>query len=219
MGPVPQRQDRFSSRWHKGLTGVGALFCVAAALMVPFAYPTQTLWYKTGMDKILLIAGQLIGLLAMVLLGGQIVLALRPIFLERLFGAALLMRWHRGNGVLATGLAFGHALLVLIPEGLATLPIGWTFWPEMTGAAVLLLLLGTTVISRFRAALRFEYRRWRLFHRPLGYLIVALVPLHVLFVSESFAGGPPRVGLLIGVLLLFAMAFVTWFHRGRSNQH
>jgi predicted ferric reductase len=115
MGPVPQRQDRFSSRWHKGLTGVGALFCVAAALMVPFAYPTQTLWYKTGMDKILLIAGQLMGLLAMVLLGGQIVLALRPIFLERLFGAALLMRWHRGNGVLATGLAFGHALLVLIP--------------------------------------------------------------------------------------------------------
>lgn len=192
LGIPPQ----FSTIFCKVVVLFGAALLLGGALAVPFYYETQTLWYKTGADKVMLRSGQLAGLFVLVLLVGQILLALRVKFFEHLFGGARLMRWHQLNGVLIFFIACSHVLLVLAPEGFDNLPIGKKYWPEMIGGLLLLFLLTMVVTSRFRSWLQLGYARWRMLHRPMGYLSLVLGFCHVLFVSESFAGGLPRVVLL-----------------------
>jgi predicted ferric reductase len=180
----------------KFLVILGWAVIVAAAFTVPFYYETQTLWYKTGADKVMLRAGQLAGLLALVLLISQIILSLRVRFLEALFGGANLIRWHRANGLLIGCLALSHIILVLAPEGFDNLPIGIKYWPEMVGGGLFLLIFMTVILSHFRSSLKLDYKKWRLMHMPLGYLILVLVLIHVVFVSESFEQGIPRIILL-----------------------
>jgi len=188
--------SRFPANVFRAFVMLAAGALLAAAASVPFCYETQTLWYKTGIDKVLLRAGQLAGLLALVLLLGQILLVLRIRFGEILFGGARLLRWHRRNGVLLFLTACSHLVLVLAPEGFDNLPIGRKHWPEMTGGLLLLLLLITVCTSQFRAWLRLDYGRWLLLHKPSGSLALVLATVHVLFVSESFGQGLPRAALL-----------------------
>lgn len=179
-----------------------AFFCIvaaallAAALAVPFYYETETLWYKTGIDKVLLRAGQLAGLLALVLLLGQLLLAQRTRVGDYLFGGPRLLRWHRRNGLVLFLVACSHLVLVLAPEGFDNLPIGGKYWPEMTGGLLLLLLLITVCTSRFRSWLRLDFASWRRLHGPSGYLAPVLATVHVLNVCESFGQGLPRTALL-----------------------
>ena len=190
---------------------------LAGALALPFLYETQTLWYKTGADKTMLRAGHLLGMLALFLLIVQVLLAVRARSLEQVFGAATLLRWHRANGVLIALVAAGHVPLVQLPEGLGNLPIGWKYWPEMTGGVLFLLLLVTVVTSRYRAGLRIDFARWRRLHRPAGYLALALVFIHVLFVSDAFAQGLPRAALIAVFLLLAVIIAVTLWARRRPK--
>ncbi len=192
----------------------GGLVCcffvfLGGSLAVPFYFETQTLWYKTGLDKVMLRTGQLAGLFTLVLLVLQIVLALRGRFLQDLFGGVKnTLRWHRTNGLLIAGAALCHVILVLAPDGIGNLPIGAKYWPEMVGEGLFLLLLATVLSSHYRAALRLNYTLWRAVHRPLGYLLLILVLIHVLFVSESFRQGLPRIMLLAvfaGLALLAAV--------------
>jgi predicted ferric reductase len=193
---TPGKPYLFSPIFYKAVVLLGAALLLGGALAVPFYYETQTLWYKTGADKVMLRSGQLAGLFALVLLMGQILLALRVQFFEYLFRGARLMRWHQLNGVLIFFSACSHMLLVLAPEGFDNLPIGKKYWPEMIGGLLLLFLLTMVVTSRFRSWLQLEYARWRMLHRPMGYLSLVLGFCHVLFVSESFARGLPRTVLL-----------------------
>lgn len=181
----------------------------AASLTVPFAFETQTLWYKTGLDKIMLRAGQLAGMGALVLLFLQIVLSTRGVFLEGVFGLASLMKWHRINGVLLACLAAGHVLLVLLPEGLGNLPIGKKYWPEMVGSLLFCIILVIVFSSHFRAQLKLNYKKWKTLHQPLGYLVIVLVMIHVLNVSDSFDKRLPEGGLwLLFVMLVLYVAFI-----------
>ena len=56
----------FSSKVSRTLVLLGFAVLLGGALLVPFYYETQTLWYKMGGDKLMLRAGQLAGLLALV---------------------------------------------------------------------------------------------------------------------------------------------------------
>lgn len=179
------------------------LFVLTAALSIPFVYETQTLWYKMGSDKTMLRTAQLVGLLAAVLLFVQILLAARGRFLQKLFGVAALLRLHRTNGILVSFLALGHAILVLAPEGLTNLPIGKKHWPEMVGMVLLTLVLSMAISAHFREKLALDYKRWRATHKLLGYVIMPLLAVHVLFVCESFEHAVPRFGL---IALLFGVA-------------
>jgi len=71
------------------------IFVVGGALSIPFVYESQTLWYKTGIDKTMLRVGKIAGLLAAVLLLVQILLGVRGKILEQLFGVRSLVLWHR----------------------------------------------------------------------------------------------------------------------------
>ncbi len=177
---------------------------VAAACLLPFYYETQTLWYKTGWDKILLRAGHVCGMLALVSLLLQLVLGSRGRMIEESFGIAAVMRWHRLNGVLLLLLALLHITLVLLPEGLANLPIGVEFWPEMVGGVLVVVIFWQAFTSSLRQRLGLDYRRWRVGHRLIGYLTLLLVTVHILFVADSFAQGLPRTALVVVVGLVVA---------------
>jgi predicted ferric reductase len=192
----PHKSSLFPKKIYRRLIFLGCAVFLGGALTVPFFYETQTLWYKTGADKLMLRAGQMAGLLALVLLVLQVILSVRGSFLADLFGGANMMRWHRVNGVLAACAALLHVTLILAPEGLGNLPIGKKYWPEMIGGALFLLIVLTVLSSQYRSALKWDYKQWRMLHKPSGYLILVLVLLHVLFVSESFEQGVPRVVLL-----------------------
>jgi len=181
----------------------GFLLVLAGALSVPFVYESQTLWYKIGLDKMVLRGGQLAGMLAVVLLFSQVILAVGGPFFVQAFGLKNIMGWHRINGVCIVFFAGLHVLFILAPEGLANLPIGKKFWPEMVGSLLLWLLVAMVIASYYREKLKLDYRRWRRVHKPLGYLTVILVLIHVLYVSESFSTGVPR-----GALLLVALALL-----------
>ncbi len=185
------------------------LLAVASALSLPYVYESQTLWYKFGLDKTALRAGQLAGMLALTLLFTQIVLAAGGSFLKKAFGLKNIMRWHRTNGVLIVFFACTHVFLILAPEGLANLPIGKKFWPEMVGSLLLWVLVSMVISSRYRERLKLDYRRWRAIHKPLGYFAALLVVIHVLYVSDSFAQIVPRSILFVTfVALLSRVAWV-----------
>ncbi len=203
-----EKSTIFPLKVYRILIFLGFAVFLGGALTVPFYYETQTLWYKTGIDKVVLRAGQLAGLFALVLLVLQIILSLKGRFLEDLFGGANLLRRHRTNGVIIACTAVCHVVLVLAPEGMGNLPIGKKYWPEMIGEGLFLLVLITVLSSHFRSALKLDYTIWKTVHRPLGYLLLVLVLIHVLFVSQSFGQGVPRVVLLTifsGLALLVAV--------------
>ena len=205
---TPGKPSRFPTIFYKVMVLLGAALILGGALAVPFYYETQTLWYKAGADRVMLRSGQLAGLFALVLLIGQILLAVRVKLFEDLFGRTRLLRWHQINGVLIFSAACSHVFLVLAPEGFANLPIGKKYWPEMIGGLLFLFLLTMVLTSRFRSWFKLEYARWRMFHKPMGYLCLVLVFFHVLFVSESFARGLPRIALVtvgIGLTLFIGL--------------
>ena len=198
----------FQAAIYRVVLGGALLLVLAVVISIPSLYQTTTLWYKTGANRVMLVAAQYIGLVALVLLYLQAILSARGRFLDQVFGPPLLLRLHRLNGLLLLVLATSHVLLVLVPEGLANLPLGKKFWPEMVGAALFALIVLLVVFSYFREAIRLPYKLWRFFHRPAGYLALMLVSVHVMFVSESFEKIVPRI-LLLGLFTLTVLWIVS----------
>ncbi len=198
---------RISRTLHLTYIAAVFIFVVGGALSIPFVYESQTLWYKIGVDKTLLRAGKIAGLLTAILLLVQMFLAVRGKILEELFGVRSLVSWHRVNGILILVLALIHVTLILVPEGIINLPIGAKFWPEMVGAVLLLIVFYMVVSSLLRQRLGVIYARWRAFHKLLGYLALALVGVHILFVSDSFEHVVPRTALVTTVVLVVIVIF------------
>lgn len=182
----------------------------AGALSIPFVYESQTLWYKVGFDKTLLRGGQLVGLVAAVSLCVQILLGVRGRLLEDTFGPARLARWHRRNGLILVACAFLHATLVLAAEGLTGF-IDVQAWPELVGALLLAAILAMVVSSLFRRQIGMTLAGWRFMHRLIAYSVPLLLAVHVLFVSDSFAQGPPMAGLL--TILAALAGAILWIKR------
>jgi predicted ferric reductase len=198
---------------------ISALFLfLAGVLAIPSYYETTTLWYKIGIDKTMLKAGQFVGLVALVLIYLQLILSTRGQFLDNVFGAGSLIQMHRMNGILIVLMAGSHILLVLIPEGISNLPVGKKFWPEMVGATLFLLIFIIAVTSHFREKLRLPYKTWRICHKPMGYLVLFLITIHVLFVSESFEKSLPKTFIIAAcIILVMWIAAVKWSSRKTSH--
>lgn len=196
----------------------GFIVFLAGALSIPFYYETQTLWYKVGIDNTMLRAAQLAGMLALVLLFVQVTLSTQSTLLKMLFGAENLLRWHQRNGIFIAFLSIGHVFLVLVPEGLANLPIGKKYWPEMVGAILFAVVISMVSFSHFRQNLQLDYNRWKAIHQPLGYLVIVLVAIHVLNVSESFEQSVPKYSLIIAFIGLALHVVIAKFHLWQSKK-
>lgn len=200
----PTKSGTVKLRLYRVFVILVFLVVLCGALSIPFVYESQTLWYKIGLDKTMLLGGQLLGLLAAVLLFVQILLGARGNFLKQLFGIAAVMRWHRTNGMIVSLLAMSHGALILIPEGVNNFPIGLKYWAEMVGTLLLWIILSMVISSKFRQKFRLDYKRWKSIHKLLGYLAIIFLAIHVLFVSESFEQTVPKVSLItifVGVVV------------------
>ncbi|MFW2366290.1 MAG: ferric reductase-like transmembrane domain-containing protein [Desulforhopalus sp.] len=195
--------------FYGGLIVTALLLFTAGALSIPFFYESTTLWYKMGLDKTMLQTGQVLGMLALVLLAIQIILAVRTRLLVSVFGLAAVMRYHRLNGVLVALVAFAHVVLVLAPEGFGNLPIGIKYWPEMVGGGLFLSVLFMSFSSHFRERLGLDYGKWRSVHKPLGYMTPFLLLVHVLFVSDSFEQVVPKIALLATFVVGLGLVLVS----------
>lgn len=192
------------NKMYAALLAALILLVFAAAVAIPFVYESTTLWYKFGLDRILLLTGQVIGLVTLVSFGLQLLLAARFGVIDRIIGVKRVLKLHQRIGLLIMVLALTHALLILIPEGLDNLPLGWKYWPEMIGVFVLVLLCLHVGSAFYRSSLGLAYPQWRFLHRLIGYPLFLALNCHVLFVSTSFAQGPPRIALFVfsGTVLL-----------------
>jgi predicted ferric reductase len=213
----PVKSDPAKLKLYRGLVIVVLFLVISGALSIPFVYESQTLWYKVGLDKTMLRGGQLVGLLAAVLLLVQIMLAARGKFLKELFGISVLMRWHRVNGIIVSLLAIIHVSLVIVPEGVTNLPIGLKFWPEMIGSFLLWVLLSMVISSQFRQKWGLNYKRWKAIHKLLGYLVIIFLAVHVLFVSDSFEHVVPRAAFLTIFVAVVVLVILSKKGTGQSQ--
>ena len=213
----PVKPNPAKLKLYRGLVIVVLFLVISGALSIPFVYESQTLWYKVGLDKTMLRGGQLVGLLAAVLLLVQIMLAARGKFLKELFGISVLMRWHRVNGIIVSLLAIIHVSLVIVPEGVTNLPIGLKFWPEMVGSLLLWVLLSMVISSQFRQKWGLNYKRWKAIHKLLGYLVIIFLAVHVLFVSDSFEHVVPRAAFL--TIFVAVVVLVILSKKGTGQSH
>ena len=213
----PVKPNPAKLKLYRGLVIVVLFLVISGALSIPFVYESQTLWYKVGLDKTMLRGGQLVGLLAAVLLLVQIMLAARGKLLKELFGISVLMRWHRVNGIIVSLLASIHVSLVIVPEGVTNLPIGLKFWPEMVGSLLLWVLLSMVISSQFRQKWGLNYKRWKAIHKLLGCLVIIFLAVHVLFVSDSFEHVVPRAAFL--TIFVAVVVLVILSKKGTGQSH
>lgn len=203
MSRTHNRPRRIWSPAQRGVLGVLclvlALLLLAGAGWIAFAYESSSMLYKFGWDKQLLRAGKMVGLVCATLVLLQLVLSARLKILDRIFGLKLLFSVHRLLGpAVAAGIVL-HPVLVFLPEDMWFIPLELRYWPEFAGLVLLVSLAGTAVVSTWRGLLGLPFHIWWTGHRVGAVLIVALLAVHVLFVSESFAQGLPRQALFVAL--------------------
>lgn len=196
-----------SRRLLAAILGLALIACMGGAVSIPFLYESPTMYYKFGMDKLLLRSAKMVGLAATVLLLLQIPLAARLKWLDRIFSLPGLYRLHRLNAYLIGGLVACHPVLVLAPEGRWLVPLELRYWPEWLGVFLLATILAQIAMSRWRRHVFAAYPNWRRVHFTMGVFIVILLGIHILYVSETFEyKGLPRslvLAVAIGSFLLW----------------
>lgn len=189
----------------------GAVIIIAALglgglLALPFFFESSTMYYKFGWDKVLLRSGKLVGLAAAFCLLLQLPLAGRLKWLDRIYSLPVLYRIHRINACCLLLLVLVHPIMVFVPDDILMIPFEARYWPEWVGAALVLVIAGQMIFSRWRRLFFKNYQKWQLLHRILGVAAMGLVFLHVLFVSETFEkAGLPRALVLYAAFLLAAL--------------
>ena len=189
------------------------LLLIVAAGYIPFGFESSTLFYKFGFQKFLLRGGKVVGLTAAVLLFLQIVPVARFRFLDRIFALNRMYNFHRYTGLAIAALVLLHALMILASENFTIFKLELRYWPEWLGVGLACLVLGVVTTGYFRTALNWGYESWLRIHRPLTPLLILGVTTHILFVSETFESGLPRLLVLVVVgLNLLALSRI-WLRR------
>ena len=194
----------------------GAVLVVAASILgvaawAPIHFESQSLYYKFGLEKVLLQAGKSVGWLALIFMVGQVVLASRSVFLERRIPLKLLMSLHRGCGTLIGILVLVHPLLILWADGFSLFPLEWRYWPEFLGGFTAFFIVAIVLASMFRTRLKIGYKHWQRIHRICTPVAILLAFVHAYFVSETFYHIVPRTGLFLiagAGLALFAGIYI-----------
>jgi len=190
-----------------------ALSLLIAGWFIPFTFESFSILYKFGMEKTLLRSGKVIGVTIAVLVFYQILLASRFAIFEQVFSAKRLLSLHRINGLAITFLVISHPLLIKASENFTPYTFEKKYYPEFLGMAVLAVLLTLSLTAVFRKFFKFSYSRWRLRHRMVATLALFLIPIHILFVSDTFKAGIPRNAALFIFSLNLLMITRIWLLR------
>lgn len=192
---------------------------LAAILTIPFLFESQTMYYKFGWKKAMLRAGKMVGLAAAFLIFIQLALAGRLKWLDRIFSLPALYAAHRFVAYTIITLVALHPVLVFAPDSMYMIPLEGRYWPEWVGAGALLLIVLQFGFSRWRQKIFKAYQKWLLVHRIGGFAALAMITLHVLYVSETFEqSGIPRNLLVISASGIVALWL--WIRlRGKLGAH
>ncbi len=201
-----------------------ALF--GGGIAIPYTYESQTIFYKFDVERAMLRAGKVCGIMATLLLLFQLLLTSRLPVINRFLALDSMAVQHKYNGMFIVTLLTAHALLILVPEGLDNLPIGLEFWPEIVGVVLYSSLLGITLLSLLKDRIRMPHHIWLPLHRIVGFITVFFVIVHIRFVSESFKTGLPEIAvyvltslfLLLGFRRLALFLFPSWNYQVESNK-
>ena len=189
------------------LTGLLPLLVIAGAISIPFYFESSSILYKFGFDRQLLLAGQVMGLVAGCLLLLQVILGARLKCLDRVFGLNRLFKYHRFSGFIIAALVIIHPIAIFISDDRLTIPLQWRYWPEFVGLFLMLLIGLMVITSHWRIDLRLAFHRWWPIHRAAAILAVIAFGFHVLSVNDTFEQKLPRM-LAIGALVLCGLIFL-----------
>jgi predicted ferric reductase len=185
------------------LTVATLLVC---ALTIPFLFESPSMFYKFGWKKNLLRLAKMMGLTATIFLMLQLLTAARLKWLDRILSLPDLYVLHRYSAYTIVALAVMHPITVFMPDGILMIPFETRYWPEWAGAALLLVILSQFVLSKWRPTFFDDYQKWLLSHRVMGVAAIALLLVHILYVSETFENdGPPRNLVLASAMVMSAL--------------
>lgn len=190
-----------------------ALLLLAAGWLIPFQYESFSILYKFGLEKTFLRSGKVIGITIVLLIFYQLLLASRFALFEWLFSVKPLFTLHRINGMVIAFLAAVHPLLIKASENFTPYTLDKKYYPEFVGIGLLFILLVVSLTAVFRNNIKIAYKKWLLGHRLGVTLVLGLMPVHVLFVSETFKSGIPRTAALAVFSLNLLLIGRIWLRR------
>ena len=192
---------------------VATLLVIAGAWCIPFVFESSTIYYKFGFQKFLLRGGKVVGLTAAVLLFFQVVPVARFKYLDRIFALNRIYHAHRINGIAIAVLALLHPFMILAAENFTLFTLEKRYWPEWLGVGLLVVITGIVLTANWRTALQLAYETWLRFHRPVTLLAITAAAIHVLFVSETFKSGLPRILVFVAASLNLVLVVRIWWRR------
>ena len=190
-----------------------ALLLIASAWTIPFLFESPSILYKFGIDKMFLRSGKVLGVTAAVLVFFQILLVSRLKILDRIFSLNRIYIFHRINGITIAALALLHPILVIAAENFTFFPFEKRYWPAFLGVGVLIFILVVMTTANWRLIFGFAYDKWLRFHRLVTLLTIALMIIHILFVSETFKSGLPCILVLVVAGINFLLILRLWYRR------
>jgi predicted ferric reductase len=182
------------------------LAIITGAISIPFFFESSSILYKFGFDKTLLRSGKVLGIIVACLVLMQSVLSARFKFLDRVFALNNLLNFHRITGIFIACCAVIHPVLIFMPEDMTTIPVSFRYWPEFVGVFLLLMILGIVIVANWRLSIGLSFDRWRIMHQWAAFTIYIALFVHVLFVSETFEKGLPRIFVFCAIGL-YAIVF------------
>jgi len=154
-----------------------------------------------------------VGLTAAVLLFFQVVPVARFKYLDRIFALNRIYYVHRLNGMAIVVLALLHPFMILAAENFTLFTFEKRYWPEWLGIGLSVVIAGIVLTANWRTTLQLAYETWLRLHRPVTLLAITAAAIHVLFVSETFKSGPPRILVFIVASLNLVLVVRIWWRR------
>jgi predicted ferric reductase len=189
------------------------LLFIASAWTIPFLFESPSILYKFGIEKTFLRSGKVFGVTAAALVFFQVLLVSHLKFLDRIFSLNRLVTFHRMNGLAIAFLALVHPILIIAAENFTLFPFEKRYWPEFLGVAVFIFILVIVTTANWRLMLHFAYDQWLRFHRLMTVVAIALMTIHILFVSETFTSGVPHTFVFVAAGINLMLILRLWFRR------
>ena len=150
---------------------ITTIFILLAVLIIgcviPFYFESPSMYYKTGLDRFMLRAGKILGILAGMCLFFQLILIGRFSTLDKIWGLKKLFHYHRRNGLILLIPALIHPVLILGADHFVLFPLESKYWPEFTGVLLLGILTLFVGTSHWQKKLGMDYKTWRFFTKQL----------------------------------------------------